>query len=303
MSGGEVFIFFNPIAGRGRGQAMADRIARSLTQAGIRVRSFGKHTSSIADQDLISEKPPLAAVAIGGDGTLRSVAERWLEFTNGDASRIPPLLVVPLGTANLMSRHLGLNWDSARLDQQATRLLLNRRISLLDTARANNRLFLLMAGVGIDAAVVHEMERLRRGPIDFTSYAMPAALALTNYDYPPLHVEVDGRCVWENQQAMAFIGNAREYGTGFPILTEAKSDDGLLDVCVLPCRSRVEVLHLMMAIATGDHLHQEGVVYTQGRSISVESTQSAPVQIDGEASGHTPVRIELLPSRLPFIVP
>ena len=36
--------------------------------------------------------------------------------------------------------------------------------------------------------------------------------------------------------------NVAEYGTGSPVLPLAKSDDGLLAVCVLPCASRVDLL-------------------------------------------------------------
>ena len=79
---------------------------------------------------------------------------------------------------------------------------------------------------------------------------------------------------------------SREYGTGFPILTHAKSDDGLLDVCVLPCKSHADVVRLAMLAATGDHLHEEGVIYVQGRSVRIESPQPVPVQIDGDAAGH-----------------
>ena len=42
---------------------------------------------------------------------------------------------------------------------------------------------------------------------------------------------------------------------------------------------------------------------TKGKRIRIESDEPAPVQIDGEAAGHTPIDIDLLPVRLPFIVP
>ena len=64
----------------------------------------------------------------------------------------------------------------------------------------------------------------------------------------------------------------------------------------------MQVVKLLMAVATGDHVHEEGVIYQKGRSIQIDSPQPVPVQIDGEASGHTPLSIELLPFRLPFIV-
>jgi diacylglycerol kinase family enzyme len=269
----------------------------------MRVHAFAKPAHLLEEKDLKTPATPIAAITIGGDGTLRGAVERMLKHAHGDSAKVPPILVVPLGTANLMSQHLGIRWNEETIGDAVADCISRRRVVHLDAARANDRLFLLMAGVGIDAAIVHELDRIREGPIDLTSYALPAVLALQKYKFPSLTVEVDGQRVFNNQPAMAFVGNAPEYGIGFPILSQAKSDDGLLDVCVLPCRSRVEIVSMLMAVATGDHVREEGVVYLKGKSIRIESSQEVPVQIDGEASGHTPLTIELLPARLPFIVP
>lgn len=298
----EVFIFANPIAGRGKGKAVTARIVRALEQQGYRARHFQKAASELADEELHSEKPPLAMVTIGGDGTLRGAVERMLTFCGGVASKVPSVVVVPLGTANLMARHLSLRWNLRNVGPEVVACIAARRLAHLDVAMANDRIFLLMAGVGMDAAIVHELDRVRSGPIDYTSYALPAVLALQKYDYPALRVHVDGKLVFDSLPGMAFVGNAAEYGLGFPILTHAVSTDGLLDVCVLPCRSRQEVIMHLMAVATGDHIHQEGVVYLKCKSVRIESAQQVPVQIDGEASGHTPLKIDLLPERLRFIV-
>jgi diacylglycerol kinase (ATP) len=298
----DVLIFVNPIAGRGKGKAIASRISRALSRAGMTPRVMSKAAHQLADTELLGESPATAMISIGGDGTLRGAVERMLAFGGGDPSNVPPVLVVPLGTANLMSRHLGLAWDEPSIGRQVVEAIANRQIMQLDAARANDRLFLLMAGVGIDAAVVHELDRIRNGPIDLTSYALPAVLALHKYDYPSLTVEIDGKIVFNNEPAMAFVGNAPEYGTGFPILSQARSDDGMLDVCVLPCRSHRHIVRLLMAVVAGDHIHQEGVVYAKARSIRITSPQQVPVQIDGDASGHTPLKIDLLPKRLAFIV-
>jgi diacylglycerol kinase (ATP) len=119
-------------------------------------------------------------------------------------------------------------------------------------------------------------------------------------------VTVDGRVVFPSAPAIAFVGNVAEYGTGFPILPKARPDDGLFDVCVLPCRNRGDMLKFFLQATTGEHLMEEGVVYVKGRSVRIESAASekpVPVQVDGDPAGHTPVEIDLLPVRLPFIVP
>jgi diacylglycerol kinase (ATP) len=116
-------------------------------------------------------------------------------------------------------------------------------------------------------------------------------------------VNLDGEEIFPNEQALAFVGNLSEYGTGFPIVPYARADDGLLDVCVLPCRSREELVRLFLLAAVGEHVRVEGAVYRRGRHVRIESPVSVPVQVDGDTAGHTPVQIDLLPVQLPFIVP
>jgi YegS/Rv2252/BmrU family lipid kinase len=295
-----VLIFANPIAGRGRGKRLAQGLGARLAQRGHDTQLILTIPESI-DGAILRAASADAVIVVGGDGSLRGVAEVLIRHLPED--QLPPILVVPLGTANLMARHLGINWRARGFESAVTVALEKRQSTYVDVARAGEQIFLLIAGVGIDGAVVHELSRIRKGPIDLTSYVLPAALALQGYSYPPLRVAVDGREVFKMAPGMAFVGNVREYGTGFPILPHALSDDGLLDVCVLPCRSRPEAINLVLRAAAGEHLGVEGVVYAKGRQIRIDSKVQIPVQLDGDAAGHTPIQIELLPVRLPFIVP
>jgi len=175
----------------------------------------------------------------------------------------------------------------------------------IDAARANGKLFMLMAGVGFDAHVVHELSRLRRGPIRLTNYLTPTLTALRDYRFPPLSVTVDGKQVFGPEPGIVFVGNLPEYGTGFPVLPQARADDGVLDVCALPCRSRQDLIRLFLQAAIGEHVRAEGVAYVKGRHVKVvaSGSQAVPIQVDGDPAGHTPAEIDLLPIRLPFIVP
>lgn len=292
-----IFIFANPIAGRGRGKTAAGRLERDLSAAGYSVRVFWDRPADISSTSL--EGPARAVIAIGGDGTLRGVVELLI----AQGKDCPPLLPVPMGTANLMGRHLGVRWSPQTLGPAVLATIRRRKTVQFDVATANGKLFLLMAGVGIDGQVVHLLDRMRTGPIDLTSYVLPAAAALAGYAFPALTVDVDGKMVLRDSPAVAFIGNIKEYGTGFPILTEARPDDGLLDVCVIPCRNRRELAEILLLIATGEHARREGVIYLKGKQIHVDSTIPVPVQVDGDSAGHTPLEIDLLPRRVPFLVP
>jgi len=290
-----VAIVANPVAGQGRGRLTARQVRRRLESAGIKTTLI-VDVPTAEPHDLASAD---AMIVIGGDGTLRAVAARCLQVRGN----IPPLLPVPMGTANLMGRHLGINWSADNFADRIAQSLESPKVAMLDAAQANGQLFLLMAGVGLDAMIVHELNRLRDGPINYISYAIPAALALANYKYTPLEVEIDGITVFPSARAMAFIANVSEYGTGFPVVPHARPDDGLLDLCVVPVDSPVDAIQKFLHAAAGELAQSEGVIYARGKQIEVRSTQPVPVQIDGDPAGYTPLAVNLLPMRVPFIVP
>lgn len=303
-----VYIVANPNSGRGRGVTVGQRIHLCLTQAGYDARILSGAISPLttaapwpasAALPRVPEGEIDAVIIIGGDGTLRSIATRFYLQTG----RIPPILLVPFGTANLMGQHLGIHWHEADVDRDVAAALAARRLRHVDVAMANNELMLLVAGVGIDGKVIHELNRVRSGPITLASYLMPAATALGFYNYPPLTVFADGRRIFAPRPAMAFVANVKEYGTGFPLLPQARSDDGRLDVCVVPCSSRAELLAALLHAAADELTQCEGVVSVRARQVRIESTAAVPLQVDGEAAGTTPVEIRLLPIRLPLILP
>jgi len=292
-----VNIFANPIAGRGKGKTIARRLEVRLRADGYAVSTCFDRPDSLS-ANAISDSTR-AVIVIGGDGTLRAVAGRLLALRGN----VPPLLPIPLGTANLMNRHLGFQWEDEHLEADVSDAIRQLRIRPLDAGLANGQLFLLMAGIGFDAHVVHELDKIRRGPIHMLSYLKPAVLALRDYDFPPLRVIVDGTLVWRYSPAVAFVGNVKEYGTGFAVLPYARPDDGLLDVCVMPCRDRLELVQWFLQAAFEQHVWSDRIKMLRGKKVVIESTKPVPVQLDGDSAGHTPLEVSLLPTRLPFIVP
>ncbi len=289
-------IFANPIAGRGRSQLIAHDLERQLRGEGYTVETFWQRPADVPTDRITP--PARAAITIGGDGTLRAAIDRLLA-----ANVLPPLLPIPLGTANMMGKHLGIRFGKWDLVPRVSYALRNAKPRLLDAGRANGQVFIQVVGVGFDANVVYHLDRLRRGPISFWSYMLPSALSLLEYEPHPLTVKVDGQEVFAEQCGFAFIGNLRQYGTGFPILVHARPDDGLLDVCAVQCESREKLIHLFLTAAVGEHPYIEGSVYRKGKHVEVTSSSKVRVEIDGDPGGFTPVSIDLLPMKLPFIVP
>src|ERR1035437_2220433 len=93
-----ILLFANPISGAGEGGRIADRLAARLSRAGYRVDVHTEPASSI-DGALLKRSTAIAAIVVGGDGPLLTVVHRLLQ--DFDEAALPPLLTVPLGTANL----------------------------------------------------------------------------------------------------------------------------------------------------------------------------------------------------------
>jgi diacylglycerol kinase (ATP) len=72
---------------------------------------------------------------------------------------------------------------------------------------------------------------------------------------------------------------------------------------VIPCSNPHDLLSIFLHAAAGEHLQVEGVMNCRAKSILIESESPIPLQLDGEAAGHTPTDIHLIPGGVRFIVP
>ena len=85
--------------------------------------------------------------AVGGDGTVN-------ETINGLAGSDVPLAIIPTGTVNVLAMELGIPLEPP----DAVKLLEAGTVSWIDLGLAGDRYFGLMAGVGMDAAVVASLQ-------------------------------------------------------------------------------------------------------------------------------------------------
>ncbi|GIW75350.1 MAG: protein BmrU [Phycisphaerae bacterium] len=293
-----VLIFANPLSGRGQACSIIDRLIPTLQQAGYDPHPFVEHIRTL---DVIPDPSSVHAIVIlGGDGTLRITVQKLTDLM--PVSQIPPILVIGLGTANLMQKHLGLRYSAQKLPEQVVHLLDQKRVARLDVARVNEQISLLMISCGLDSEVVRRLSEVRRGPITRWSYLPPILRSLKTYRFVPLSVRVDGQLVHDRQPAQVFVGNVAEYGTGFPVLNQASSTDRQLDVCVMPCQSVDELIRLTMLTTIGRHSDAPGVIYTRGQQVEIASREPIPIQVDGDSLGSTPARIDLLEEPLGLIV-
>ncbi len=281
----------NPIAGSGRGEATARAMLAALREHSIDAelhltRARGDAQARVqaraSDVDLL--------VSVGGDGTLREVLE-------GVGEAPIPIGVLPMGTANVLSLDLKLPRDVAGAVEVITR----HHVQPLDVARVNGRLSFLVTGVGIDAAAVEEVERVRKGPIRKSSYVTAMLRVLRAYSEPSLEVELDGHKV-EGPVGALLASNIIHYGGMFKLDLSRVLDDGLFDVYLF---RDARLVPLAMAALRGffSHLPGGSCEMRRARRVRITSREPVPYHIDGDFGGRTPVELEVSATGRRILVP
>jgi len=213
-------------------------------------------------------------LACGGDGTVTACAE-------GTAGTGVPLAIIPMGTGNLLARNIGLPMG---LDE-ALAVALGGSQQPIDAGRVNGNLFVVMAGLGLDARMLNDASEPLKKRLGGLAYAISAVRHLGDR---PMRVTVsadDGRPRRMRASAL-IVGNVGSLQGGLPLLPDARTDDGLLDAVVLPAGGPTRWL----AVAAGILLRrpaQGGVYRIQFVELQVTLDRQQPWELDGEVMGST----------------
>jgi len=292
---GYIAYIVNPKSGATSSKLLGRRFQKYLLKKGFYVKV--SLTTSLENARELSSKASIdydcaLVVAVGGDGTVREVAH-GLEGSN------KPLLIVPQGTENLLANELGFD---ERL-RTITRAFEAEYVRHLDLGRANGKCFTTIAGFGFDGQVVNRVSEQRKGNIDHFDYFWPMWRTFWNYKFNPMKVELDGEEIF-NGPCLVFVGNISRYAVGLQILRYAEYGDGLLDVCIYKCASKVRLAKHSVMTVIKQHAKSSDVIYRQGKRIKVSSiTKSILTEIDGDPGPALPVHIEVIPQAVNCIVP
>jgi diacylglycerol kinase (ATP) len=229
---------------------------------------------------------------IGGDGTVN-------ETINGLAGSETPLAIVPTGTVNVLAMELGIPLEPA----DAVRLLESGTVSWIDLGLAGDRYFGLMAGVGMDAAVVASLNPTLKKALHEAAFAVQGLANYLTREEPLIRVACSERTV---EGYFAVFGNSSNYGGAFGITPLADMRDGLLDVCVLKDKSFLSTVWYWTAALINAHIKHPKVEYFRTESATVTTVEEGKevlVQTDGEIAGKLPMECRVVPRALRVVVP
>src|SRR5215468_4343421 len=214
--------------------------------------------------------------AAGGDGTVRACAEAL-------AGSGVPMAIVPLGTANLTARALGV---PARPDR-AVEASFGGRDRAIDLGHltlvegAGGTWFAAMAGIGLDAAVVAAAGEQLKRRFGWAAYAAAGMRKLTT----PLHdftVRLDDAEPLRRRARSVVVANAGLLPGGFTLLPGARLDDGLLDVGILAPSGAWDWIRLAGRVLARDRRQDRALQRLQARRVRISADSVLPRQVDGE---------------------
>jgi YegS/Rv2252/BmrU family lipid kinase len=230
-------------------------------------------------------------VACGGDGTVTACAE-------GVAGTGVALGIIPNGTGNLLARNLGLPLDLWR----AINVALTGQVRRVDAGTANGRMFVVMAGIGLDARMLADTSEPLKKRLGWAAYAISVLRHLG--DKPVLiRIAADGGPAVSTLASAVIVGNVGWLHAGIPLLPDAEPDDGKLDAAVLSASGWGNWIALAASVIT----RQRVSPYLRRLTVSelrLEVRRPQPWEADGEPMGLTRrLVITTQPDALMLMVP
>lgn len=295
---------YNPAAGRYPSRLLAERAANVLRQHGWHITlessQSGEHITQLARQAAADGLE--AFFVAGGDGSLNYAMAGLLDSDTA-------LGVLPSGTANVWAQELGLpglSWTRWMALEESARRLARAEIRRVDIGLCNQYPFLLWAGAGLDAFVVHRIEPRNRWEkhLAVLQYAATVVWHASYWHGMNLRAEADGHTL-QGHFLLALVSNVHLYAGGLATLSpDARLDDGLMDLWLFEGESLADTVQLAMDLLAGRHVQSSRVQHLTFKQLFLESESPAYVQLDGEPfEVSNPITISVRPKALHVLVP
>jgi len=232
----------------------------------------------------------------GGDGTIN-------EAVNGMVHSDVPLGILPAGTANVLANELGIG----KTMESAASVLANAvkervALGLISSEKAETRRhFLLMAGAGLDADIVFNLNPRMKEAVGKVAYWI-GGFSKVGRRIPEFTVQAEGR---EYRASFALLSRVRNYGGDLEIAPTISLLDDEFEMVLFEGESSLGFLKYMLAVVAHQQQTMRGITILRTRQaiFSAPGDSNIHLQVDGEYAGLAPARVEIVPSALTLLVP
>lgn len=272
-----VFIV-NPVSGGGKALKIVQNINKVCMEKGfdyeIRFTEKAGDATKIAKKYRFSQN---VIYSVGGDGTLN-------EVVNGIVGSKNMLGVIPCGSGN---------------DFYKTLEIMEDPLPLIDVGKVNNKYFINIVSIGIDAEVADNVSKMKKIKIP-TSQIYNASIVYTffKYRFKNIDVEIDENNVRKGKCTILTVCNGRVYGGGYKIAPEALLNDGYFDVYFVDKIRKPFIPRIIAMLKNGTHESHKNVHKSKATKIKFKCRYDLICNVDGEIIVDNKFNIKLLKSAL-----
>jgi diacylglycerol kinase (ATP) len=283
----DAVIIGNPNSGRAGDEDYLESFAKILRSGGLTTEVLNTEYPNHATELASFAGTPLV-VAAGGDGTVN-------EVLNG-LSPEATLGVLPLGTANVLARELGLPLDPV----EACRRILKGERSRVDFGVAIDgegaeRRFACMAGIGFDAKVIGAVTPRLKRYLRRLAFQLTAFRVLFGNRFPPLEILLGDEI---HTARFAIIANGQYYGGDYRVSGPGLLTSGKFETILVERVSDLLRPDVFAGIITRRPLNRAMTSVTSTDVHARAPGAEVPVQLDGELWGRLPMSFRIEPGAL-----
>lgn len=291
----KVLVILNPASGQGNSARTRETVEAHLQERGLEyeVRETGaqgdaRRWAGETEADLV--------IASGGDGTIMEAMSGVIENP-----RKPLLAQLPIGTANLLARALGVPDET----EAALELALEGAVAELDVGYLadHDLYFALVAGAGWDAQLIEGATREIKDRLGFFAYIVSGFKNLFALRPSRITLEVDGRERRVRAHTVMIINVGEILGSGLKLGADITPHDGKLDIAIVTPTSLVGLLRLAAKLLLKRFDNGRELSYLSAERIRVSAAPPLELEVDGEAIGTTPFAVEVRPRAARLVVP
>lgn len=279
-----VSLIINPISGPSRRGSGAERVAlatgaleRLGAEADIRLTERAGHAHELAAEAAAAGAE--LVIVWGGDGTMNEVARALVQRADEAApgQPLPALGIIPGGSGNGLARELGIPFDPAQAIERALRAPVRH----VDAGELGDRLFVNVAGIGLDAHVAALVSTgiHHRGLLPYLKASAGDLLRYAPIDYT---ITADGHTSQVSALVVA-LANSKQWGFGAEVAPNASLDDGFLDLVMVEDRQFIGNLVRIPSLFFGRLHQQKGIKSSRVREMTIRSREAMLFHVDGEA--------------------
>ncbi|WZL71602.1 diacylglycerol kinase family lipid kinase [Clostridiaceae bacterium 35-E11] len=297
----KVKFILNPSSGKQIVQQNLDRMIGNLILKGIvkYVDVFTTKTKfdGLQEVEKMKQGEYDLIIAVGGDGTVNEVVNGVMKSQNKT-----PIAILPAGTVNDFA-----NWMEIPKDAEGfAQMIKNNKKVKVDVGKVNDQYFMNVAAGGLLTNVGYKVSSEFKTVLGRFAYYVEGMKEIPKQMFQSISLEINaGEMKMQEDILMFLVMNSPTVGGFKKIAPKAKTDDGLLDVCIIKKSDLSQIFSLFVQMMKGEHIYHPKVKYIQTSKIELKcfGDERIDLDLDGEQRGMLPAVIEVIPKAIDIITP